>query len=61
MSPSVKNIISGVSHQDGLGILTRLQTMYAPITNKDVNKAIDDLNLLQMHQKDSINNFIGKF
>ena len=61
MSPSVKNIISGVSHQDGLGILSRLQTMYAPITNKDVNKAIDDLNLLQMHQKDSINNFIGKF
>ena len=46
-----KNMLNGVNPKNGLGILRRLQEIYAPAY----------VNELQMHPKDTITNFIQKF
>ena len=54
-------MLNGVNPKDGLGILRRLQEIYAPASMKDRNQALAYLNELQMHPKDTITNFIQKF
>ena len=56
-----ENMLNGVNPKDGLGILRRLQEIYAPASMKDRNQALAYLNELQMHPKDTITNFIQKF
>ena len=57
----VKNMLNDVDAKDGMGILLRIQEIYAPASTKDRNEALAYLNDLQMHPKDTITNFIQKF
>ena len=57
----VINMLNGVNPTDGLGILQRLQEIYAPALMKDRNQALAYLTELQMHPRDTITNFIQKF
>ena len=61
MAYHVKNMLSGVNSKDGLGILQRIQEIYAPASIKDRNNALAALNALQMHPKETIMNFVQRF
>ena len=61
ISDHVKTCLTSISHTEGIKILERLQKLYAPATNKDRNKALNNLHQLQMHPKDTITNFVSKF
>ena len=61
MAHHVKNMLSGVNEKDGLGILLRIQQIYAPASIKDRNNALTALNALQMHPKETVVNFVQRF
>ena len=54
-------MLNEVDAKDGMGILLRIQKIYAPASTKDSNEALAYLNDSQMHPKDTIINFIQKF
>ena len=61
VSANVKGVLVGTDPKDGLAILVQLQKMYASATMEDRVNALFYLNALQMHPKDTMNNFIMKF
>ena len=61
VSASIKGVLVGTDPKSGLAILVRLQRMYASATMEDRVNALFYLIALQMHPKDTMNNFIMKF
>ena len=61
VSMNVKGVLVGTDPKNGLAILVWLQRMYASATMEDRVNALFYLNALQMHPKDTMNNFIMKF
>ena len=61
VSANVKGVLVGTDPKDGLAILVQLQKMYASATVEDRVNALFYLDALQMHPKDTMNNFIMKF
>ena len=61
MAPSVITVLAGIDPNDGLGIISRLQQLYASATLEDKLRAQDYLQNLQMHPKELITSFISRF
>ena len=61
MAPSIVNVLAGVDQDDGLGIIHRLQQLYASATLEDKLRAQEYLQNLQMHPKEMISSFIARF
>ena len=61
MAPSVTSILAGIDPDDGIGMIDRLQQLYASATIVDKLKAQEHLQNLQMHPKETISSFIARF
>ena len=61
LSHQIKGMLIGVDPKDGVGILPRIQSMYAPASLQDRGRALTHLSELQMNSRDSIASFIRKF
>ena len=60
MAHHVKQMLSGISKDDGLQILLSIQQIYAPASIKDQNNALAKLNALQMGTTESTISFIQR-
>ena len=58
---NVKPYISTVPIVDGIGIIERLQKVFAPTTHADFSRALQDLQDIQMRPGESISNFMRRF
>ena len=54
-------MLSDIDAKDGIGILKRIQSTYAPASLEDRGRALTSLSELQMHLRESISGFIRKF
>jgi hypothetical protein len=61
VTTNLKNLTSSVPRGDGLGLLTRLQTMNVSATPADRTRALQQLCKLQMRNKEAIINFVSRF
>ena len=61
MAHHVKQMLSGISKDNGLQILLRIQQIYAPASIKDRNNALAKLNALQMGTTESTISFVQRF
>ena len=61
MERNIKPYIDSVPMTDGIGIVTRLQKVFAPTTHADFSRALQDLQELQMHAGESVSSFMKRF
>ena len=61
MAPNVVTVLAGVRNDDGIGIILRLQKLYASTTMQDKLNAQEYLQNLQMHPRETISSFISRF
>jgi hypothetical protein len=61
MASDVKNLTSSVDRGDGLGLLKKLQSTYAPATPADRSRAYQQLHELKMHPNETAQAFISQF
>ena len=61
LNSNVRNLTSSVERGDGIGLLQRLQTMYASATPADRTRALQQLYELQMHGKEAVISFVSRF
>ena len=54
LSHQIKGMLIGVDPKDGIGMLQRIQSMYAPASLQDRGRALSYLSELQIHPRDSI-------
>ena len=58
ISHQIKSMLSDIDAKDGIGILKRIQSTYAPASLEDRGRALTTLSELQMHPRESILGFI---
>ena len=58
---NVRPYVATVSNLDGIGVLVKLQKVFAPTTYSDFSRALQDLQDLQMHPGESIASFMRRF
>ena len=61
MERNVKPYIDSVPMNDGIGIVSRLQKVFAPTTHADFSRALQDLQDLQMQAGESVSSFMKRF
>ena len=61
MAPNVVTVLAGVKNDDGIGIILRLQKLYASTTMQDKLNAQEYLQNLQIHPRETISSFISRF
>jgi hypothetical protein len=58
---NIRHLTSSVDRKDGLGLLLRLKTIYASANLADQQRALNNLQDLQMHPKESMTSIVSRF
>ena len=61
MNFRVKHLLGATNLEDGIGIIHRLQQLFAPATAEDRMNALNHLHQLQMNPRETISEFVKKF
>ena len=61
MNYKIKHLLGATDLEDGIGIIKRLQQLFAPATPEDRKNAVQHLHQLQIQPIQSISDFVKQF